>query len=89
MYGCILGAVVLTWVNYTGLTEIGNAVNNTFGTSIELPHYQFLIFGFVLVLMMLFRRDGFLPAARAEAVARPWHEQLEKIGHRAEADARR
>jgi len=66
VYGCILGAVILTWVNYTGMTEVGNAINNTFGTSIEMPHYQFMLFGSVLVLMMLFRRDGILPAARSK-----------------------
>ncbi len=84
VYGCILGAVILTWVNYTGMKEIGNAVNNTFGTTIEMPHYQFLIFGFVLVLMMLFRRDGILPAARQKQ-SRELDEQLEKIGTTEEA----
>ena len=79
VYGCILGAVILTWVNYTGMKEIGNAINNTFGTTIQMPHYQFLIFGFVLVLMMLFRRDGILPAARQKQV-RAVDEQIEKIG---------
>jgi branched-chain amino acid transport system permease protein len=79
VYGCILGAVILTWVNYTGMKEIGNAVNNTFGTTIEMPHYQFLIFGFVLVMMMLFRRDGILPAARQKQ-SRELDEQLEKVG---------
>jgi branched-chain amino acid transport system permease protein len=79
VYGCILGAVILTWVNYTGMKEIGNAINNTFGTTIEMPHYQFLIFGFVLVLMMLFRRDGILPAARQKQ-SRALDAQLEKIG---------
>jgi branched-chain amino acid transport system permease protein len=79
VYGCILGAVILTWVNYTGMKEIGNAINNTFGTTIQMPHYQFLIFGFVLVLMMLFRRDGILPAARQKQ-SRALDAQLEKIG---------
>jgi branched-chain amino acid transport system permease protein len=79
VYGCILGAVILTWVNYTGMKEIGNAVNNTFGTTIEMPHYQFLIFGFVLVLMMLFRRDGILPAARQKQ-SREVDAQLERVG---------
>jgi branched-chain amino acid transport system permease protein len=78
--------VILTWVNYTGMKEIGNAVNNTFGTTIQMPHYQFLIFGFVLVLMMLFRRDGILPAARQKQ-SRALDEQLEKIGTTEETPA--
>ncbi len=79
VYGCILGAVILTWVNYTGMKEIGNSVNNTFGTEISVPKYQFLIFGIVLVLMMLFRRDGMLPAARQKH-SREIDAQIEKIG---------
>ena len=86
VYGCILGAVILTWVNYTGMKEVGNAINNTFGTTIQMPHYQFLIFGFVLVLMMLFRRDGILPAARQKQ-SRALDEQLEKIGTTEETPA--
>jgi len=66
VYGCILGAVILTWVNYTGMTEVGNSINSALGTSISFPNYQFMLFGSVLVLMMLFRRDGILPAARAK-----------------------
>jgi branched-chain amino acid transport system permease protein len=79
VYGCILGAVILTWVNYTGMTEVGNTINETFGTSVDIPHYQFIIFGSVLVLMMLFRRDGILPAARTKH-SRELDEQIEKIG---------
>jgi branched-chain amino acid transport system permease protein len=79
VYGCILGAVILTWVNYTGMTEVGNAINNTFGTSISVPKYQFLVFGVVLVLMMLFRRDGILPAARQKH-SRELDAKIEKIG---------
>ncbi len=86
VYGCILGAVILTWVNYTGMKEVGNAINNTFGTTIQMPHYQFLIFGFVLVLLMLFRRDGILPAARQKQ-SRALDEQLEKIGTTEETSA--
>ncbi len=86
VYGCILGAVILTWVNYTGMKEIGNSINNTFGTTIQMPRYQFLIFGFVLVLMMLFRRDGILPAARQKQ-SRALDEQLEKIGTTEETSA--
>ncbi len=51
-----------------------------------MPHYQFLIFGFVLVLMMLFRRDGILPAARQKQ-SRALDEQLEKIGTTEETPA--
>jgi branched-chain amino acid transport system permease protein len=76
VYGCILGAVILTWVNYTGMTEVGNSINSALGTSISFPNYQFMLFGSVLVLMMLFRRDGILPAARSKH-SRELDEQIE------------
>ena len=86
VYGCILGACILTWVNYTGMTEIGNSINNTFGTSVQMPKYQFLVFGTVLVMMMLFRRDGILPAARSKH-SRELDEQIEMRGTGADETA--
>jgi len=60
--------VVITWFNYTGLVWIGNKVNNTLNTSFNFVNLQFGLFGSVLVLMMLFRPDGFIPAARSKQV---------------------
>ena len=79
VYGCILGACILTWVNYTGMTEIGNSINNTFGTVVQMPKYQFLVFGTVLVMMMLFRRDGILPRGPLQH-SRELDEQIEMRG---------
>ncbi len=67
VWGVAIGAAVVMWVNQTGLKEIGNQVNTWFGTSIDIPRYTFLMFGVVLVLMMLFRRDGILPESRTRA----------------------
>jgi branched-chain amino acid transport system permease protein len=79
VYGVVLASFVLTWLNYTGMTEIGNKINAGLGTSIDLPSWQFLIFGLILVLMMLFRPDGLLPAARQKQV-RKMEAQLETLG---------
>ncbi|NUT32311.1 MAG: branched-chain amino acid ABC transporter permease [Hamadaea sp.] len=68
VWGVLVGALVLSWFNSTGLSQIGNSVNNTFGTSIDFPSFNFLIFGGVLVLMMLFRREGLLPESRTRLV---------------------
>ena len=62
VWGAILGAVVITWLSDNGLKWVGNEV----GTN--LVKYQFGIFGLILVLMMLFRPEGLLPAARAAEV---------------------
>jgi branched-chain amino acid transport system permease protein len=62
VWGAISGAVVITWVNYTGLDFI------SLKSGINFKQYEFALFGLVLVLMMLFRPDGFIPAARSKQV---------------------
>jgi branched-chain amino acid transport system permease protein len=76
VWGAILGAVVITWFNYTGLVWIGDKVNNTLNTSFNFVNLQFGLFGSVLVLMMLFRPDGFIPAARSKQVKKAEQELL-------------
>jgi len=68
VWGVIVGALVVAWVNSTGLPSGGNAINSVLGTNINFPSYNFLIFGLVLVLMMLFKREGLLPESRLKMV---------------------
>ncbi len=73
VWGAILGAVVITWFNYTGLTWIGGKINNvapdgSWFATFDFRNLQYGLFGSVLVLMMLFRPDGFIPAARSKQV---------------------
>lgn len=68
VWGVLVGALVLQWINATGLQQIGASFNDTFGTSIQFSSYNFLIFGALLILMMLFRREGLLPEARTRQV---------------------
>lgn len=68
VWGVVVGATVLAWINTVGLVQVGELVNNTFDTNFNFPSYQFLLFGLLLVLMMLFRREGFLPEARIRMV---------------------
>ena len=68
VWGAILGAVVITWFNYTGLTYIGGKINSALDTKFNFINLQFGLFGLVLVLMMLFRPEGFIPAARSKQV---------------------
>jgi branched-chain amino acid transport system permease protein len=79
VYGVTLGAILLCWLNYTGLDEIGNTLNSWLGTNFNVPRNEAGILGLILVLMMLFRRDGILPAARQQQ-ARKLEAQLEKVG---------
>ncbi len=68
VWGVMVGALVLAWVNSTGLPELGATINDQLGTQINFPSYNFLIFGSILVAMMLFRREGLFPEARTRQV---------------------
>ncbi len=64
---------MITWFNYTGLIWIGTKINNAAPAGSWLAEFNFInlqfgLFGMVLVLMMLFRPDGFIPAARSKQV---------------------
>jgi branched-chain amino acid transport system permease protein len=68
VYGVILGAVVLQYLNVAGLDKIGRAFNQAFGTNETVfAQYKFLIFGALLVTMMLLRPEGIIPSARRKA----------------------
>lgn len=64
VWGVILGAFVLSWVNGNGLSAFGRVYNDTFGTSIDFTSFTFLLFGLVLIFMMLFKREGLIPESR-------------------------
>ena len=68
VWGVILGAFVLSWVNGTGLVAFGDTFNTQFGTSIDFASFTFLLFGLVLIFMMLYRREGLLPESRLKLV---------------------
>lgn len=68
VWGVTIGAIVLSWINSTGLVQFGRVFNEAAGTNINFPSYNFLVFGLLLVLMMLFRREGFIPEARTRMI---------------------
>ena len=67
IWGVILGGGFLAYLNQEGLGNIGAEINDTFGTDIDVPLYQFGIFGVILVLVMLFKPEGLIPSARRKA----------------------
>jgi len=72
IYGVMLGALVLEYLNFKGLEKIGDGLNNgidLFGLDqeIDIPRYKTLIFGLLLVMMMLLRPEGIIPSARRKA----------------------
>ena len=86
VWGVIIGALLISWLNYTGLAQIGNWYNTQFNTNIDFVSYNFLIFGVILVLMMLFRREGLLPESRTRLIMRePMRTEMEGLGADIEA----
>ncbi|MGI4978655.1 MAG: branched-chain amino acid ABC transporter ATP-binding protein/permease [Janthinobacterium lividum] len=74
VWGVVLGAVSLqllqSWLlpDMTGwLHDAGRAFGNAAMQRVDLSQATELIFGVVLVAMMLFRRDGLIPASRSAA----------------------
>jgi branched-chain amino acid transport system permease protein len=70
--GVLLGALLIQYLNLTGLDKIGDRVNDGIDlvgieSTIDIPKYKFLIFGLLLVIMMLFRPEGLIPSARRKA----------------------
>jgi branched-chain amino acid transport system permease protein len=87
VWGVTVGALMVAWVNNTGLVQGGQAFNGLFKTDINFPAYNFGIFGAILVLMMLFRREGFLPETRTRQVLKePERGELESVGADLESD---
>ena len=67
VWGVIVGACVLSYLNQEGLANIGAQLNSNFGWHLDVPLYASGIFGAILVIMMLVRPAGLLPSARRRA----------------------
>jgi branched-chain amino acid transport system permease protein len=70
VWGVIVGASLISWLNFAGLGKIGSLLNDTIpGTAhdVDVTKYKFGIFGIMLILMMLFRPEGIIPSARRKA----------------------
>ncbi len=87
VWGVILGALLMAWINSTGLAQIGVTFNSAFGTDINFPSFNFLLFGSILVLMMLYRRAGLFPELRTKQVME--EDEYEDQGGSHLSDARR
>jgi branched-chain amino acid transport system permease protein len=67
IWGVICGAITLTYVNLTLLPYIGQRVQDSAPWLPNPAQYSFLILGVILLLMMRFRPQGFLPSRQREA----------------------
>jgi len=69
LWGVVVAGIILAWLNVEGLANIGAWLNRDifdplFGIQIDVPKYSFGIYGFIIVLMMLFRPIGLIPERR-------------------------
>ena len=72
VWGVIVGAAFLAYLNKFGLGNIGNWINDNihFGhwhPNIDVPLYASGIYGVIIVVVMLFRPEGLIPSARRKA----------------------
>jgi branched-chain amino acid transport system permease protein len=75
--GVLVGAAFLAYLDREGLANIGAWLNVHFGpggstaqiwnTQLDVPKYEFGIFGVILVIVMLFRPEGLIPSSRRAA----------------------
>jgi branched-chain amino acid transport system permease protein len=67
IWGVVLGAVVLSFVNTYLIPDVLNEVPSRVGLDFDLTELSFGIFGFLLVIMMVLRPEGLLPERRRKA----------------------
>jgi len=67
IWGVILGACFLSYLDREGLANIGAWANTNLGLTIDVPKYEFGIFGIILLIVMLFRPEGLIPSAQRRA----------------------
>jgi branched-chain amino acid transport system permease protein len=71
VWGVVLGAALLQLLQTVVLPSgndfvhsIGDSIGSDWLTNVDLTQWTQLLFGVILVFMMLFRREGLIPAAR-------------------------
>ena len=67
VWGVCVGAVLLSYLNFQGLNAVGHTFNDIAGTSLDVPKYQYLVYGTIIVVVMLFRPQGLIPSAQRKA----------------------
>jgi branched-chain amino acid transport system permease protein len=67
IWGVVLGAVALSFINTRLIPDVLNDVPQKIGLDFDLTELSFGIFGFLLVIMMVLRPEGLLPERRRKA----------------------
>jgi branched-chain amino acid transport system permease protein len=64
VWGVIVGGLILSYLDQEGLAKFGNWLSSVIGKQIDVPKYNFGIYGLLIVVMMLFRPTGLIPERR-------------------------
>jgi branched-chain amino acid transport system permease protein len=64
IWGAVLGALLLSYINYYLIPDVLNTLPHSFGLNFDLSQLSFGIFGFLLVLVMVLRPQGLFPERR-------------------------
>ena len=64
IWGAVLGAVTLTFINFYLLPDVLNGLPGHLGLNFDMTQITFAIYGFLLVMMMILRPQGLLPERR-------------------------
>ncbi len=64
--GVMLGAIVLTFINFNFIPDVFNDYPSKIGLDFDLTELSFGIFGFLLVIMMIVRPEGLIPERRRQ-----------------------
>jgi len=67
IWGVIFGACFLSYLDREGLSNVGAWMNGHLGTHVNVPLYEFGIYGAIIVIVMLFRPEGLIPSSRRAA----------------------
>ena len=67
IWGVVLGALVLSFINTNLIPDVLNSVPSKLGLDFDLTELGFGIFGFLLVIMMVLRPQGLIPERRHQA----------------------
>ena len=67
IWGVIFGACFLAYLDREGLANVGAWFSTHTHRQIDVPKYEFGIFGLILVITMLFRPEGLIPSQRRAA----------------------
>jgi branched-chain amino acid transport system permease protein len=82
--GVVLGAAIIAFLQYYLLPNLNNWASDvgthvsilSFLQNVDFVESQYLIFGIMLVLMMIFRRDGLIPSATRRREMTPGEESV-------------